>query len=172
MLNYPDKIVIELPGEHHGETTPISVMDFFLQEMETDHLVPENPLYAKVFHEFQDKWGSPGINVQSMLTNSQDSEISHLAVGLLTPGYQISKIHEKGGAYVRSEDQVIKVLAPEVLASYRSKKVKQMISLIDDQIRNLQGTEDDGLITGLLEDRRQLEELRKAYSKELRRIII
>ena len=47
-----------------------------------------------------------------------------------------------------------------------------MISVIDEQIHALQGTEDDGLITGLLEDRRQLEELRKAYSKELRRIII
>jgi len=172
MLNYPAKIVIELPGGHRDEVITISVMDFFLQEMETDHLVPENPLYAKIFHEFQDKWGTPGVNIQTMLTNSQDPEISHLAVDLLTPGYQISKIHEKGGAYVRSEDQIIKILAPEVLASYRSKKVKQMISVIDDQIHTLQGTDDDNLITGLLGDRRQLEELRKAYSKELRRIII
>ncbi|MFA6127531.1 MAG: DNA primase [Bacteroidales bacterium] len=172
MLNYPNKIVIELPGEHRDEVIPISVMDFFLQEMETDHLVPENPLYAKIFHEFQDKWGTPDLNIQTMLTNSQDPEISHLAVDLLTPGHQISKIHEKGGAYVRSEDQIIRVLAPEILASYRSKKVKQMISAIDDQIHALQGTDDDSLITGLLEDRRQLEELRKAYSKELRRIII
>lgn len=172
MLNYPDKIVIELPGEHRDETTPISVMDFFLQEMETDNLVPENPLYAKIFHEFQEKWGTPGVNIQTMLTNSQDPEISHLAVDMLTPGYQISKIHEKGGAYVRSEDQIIRQLAPEILASYRSKKVKQMISIIDGQIHAIQGTEDDVLITGLLEDRRQLEELRKAYSKELRRIII
>ncbi len=172
MLNYPDKIVIELPGQHKDETIPVSVMDFFLQEMETDNLVPENPLYAKIFHEFQERWGTPGLNIQTMLTNSQDPEISHLAVDLLTPGHQISKIHEKGGAYVRSEDQIIKQLAPEILASYRSKKVKQMISVIDEQIHALQGTEDDGLITGLLEDRRQLEELRKAYSKELRRIII
>lgn len=172
MLNYPDKIVIELPGEHHGEDIPITVMDFFLQEMETDHLVPGNPLYAKIFREFQDKWGTPGVNIQTLLTNSQDPEISRLAVDLLTPGHQISKIHEKGGAYVRSEDQIIKVLAPEILASYRSKKVKQMIGVIDDQIHALQGTEDDHLITGLLEDRRQLEELRKAYSRELRRIII
>jgi DNA primase len=172
MLNYPDKIVIELPGEHRGDPVPITVMDFFLQEMETDNLVPENPLYAKIFHEFQDKWGCPGVNIQTMLTNSQDLEISRLAVDLLTPGHQISKIHEKGGAYVRSEDQIIRILAPEILASYRSKKVKQMISVIDDQIHSLQGTEDDNLITGLLEDRRQLEELRKAYSKELRRIII
>jgi DNA primase len=172
MLNYPDKIVIELPGEHRDEVTPITVMDFFLQEMETDHLVPENPLYARVFHEFQEKWGTPGINIQMMLTNSQDPEVSRLAVDLLTPGHQISKIHEKGGAYVRSEDQIIRILAPEVLASYRSKKVKKMISAIDDQIHTLQGTADDNLITGLLEDRRQLEELRKAYSKELRRIII
>ncbi|MFH0762259.1 MAG: DNA primase [Bacteroidota bacterium] len=172
MLNYPDKIVIELPGEHRGETTPISVMDFFLQEMETDNLVPENPLYAKIFREFQDKWGRPGVNIQTMLTNNQDPEISQLAVDLLTPGHQISKIHEKGGAYVRSEDQIIKQLAPEILASYRSKKVKQMITVIEDQIHTLQGTENDNLITGLQEDVRQLEELRKAYSKELRRIII
>jgi DNA primase len=172
MLNYPDKIVIELPGEHKDEVIPVTVMDFFLQEMETDNLVPENPLYARVFKEFQEKWGAPGVNIQTMLTNSQDPEISHLAVDLLTPGYQISKIHEKGGAYVRSEDQIIKILAPEILASYRSKKVKQMISVIDDQIHGYQGTDDDVLITGLLEDRRQLEELRKAYSKELRRIII
>jgi len=172
MLNYPDKIVIELPGEHRDEVIPISVMDFFLQEMETDHLVPENPLYAKIFSEFQSKWGVPGLNIQTMLTNSQDPEISHLAVDLLTPGHQISKIHEKGGAYVRSEDQIIKQLAPEILASFRSKKVKQMITVIDEQIHSLQGTPDDNLITGLLEERRQLEELRKAYSKELRRIII
>lgn len=172
MLNYPDKIVIELPGGPRGEPMPIRVMDFFLQEMETDHLVPENPLYAKIFHEFQEKWGTPGVNIQTMLTNSQDPEISHLAVDLLTPGHQISKIHEKGGAYVRSEDQIIRILAPEILASYRSKKVKQMISVIDDQIRELQGTDDYVQITGLLEDRRQLEELRKAYSRELRRIII
>jgi DNA primase len=172
MLNYPDKIVIELPGEHQGEFTTITVMDFFLQEMETDNLVPGNPLYLKIFREFQDKWGRPGVNIQTMLTNSQDPEISHLAVDLLTPGHQISKIHEKGGAYVRSEDQIIKILAPEILASYRSKKVKQMIGVIDDQIRTLQGTGDDSQITALLEDRRQLEELRKAYSRELRRIII
>lgn len=171
MLNYPDKIVIELPGEHRGEAIPISVMDFFLQEMETDKLVPENPLYARIFREFQDKWGKPGVNIQTMLTNSQDPEISQLAVDLLTPGHQISKIFAKRGAYVQSEDQIIKIQAPEVLASYRSKKVKQMISVIDDQIHTLQGTEDDNLITGLLEDRRQLEELRKTYSNELRRLI-
>ena len=70
MLNYPDKIVIELPGEHRGEMIPIKVMDFFLQEMETDNLVPENPLYAKIFREFQDRWGTPGLNIQTMLTNS------------------------------------------------------------------------------------------------------
>jgi hypothetical protein len=64
------------------------------------------------------------------------------------------------------------VLAPEILASYRSKKVKQMISVIDNQIHALQGNDEADQITGLLEERRQLEELRKAYSRELRRIII
>ena len=172
MLNYPDKIVLELPGEHRDETIPITVMDFFLQEMETDNLVPENGLYLRLFNLFQENRGLPAASLQAMMTNSQDPEISRLAVDLLTPGHQISRIHEKGGAYIRSEDQIIRVMAPEVLASYRSKKLKQMIAVIDEQIRAVQGTDDDGLITGLLEERRQLEELRKTYSRELRRIII
>jgi DNA primase len=172
MLNYPNTVVIDLPGQHAGESTRITVMDFFLQEMETDGLLPVNPLYLKVFREFQEKWGQEGVNIQTLLVNSQDPEISRLAVDLLTPGHQISKIHEKGGAYVRSEEAIIEILSREVLASYRSKKVKQMISGIDEQIRALQGTDDFAPITGLLEERRQLEELRKAYSRELRRIII
>ncbi|HBB91250.1 MAG: DNA primase [Bacteroidetes bacterium GWF2_49_14] len=172
MLNYSDKKVYDLAGEKRGELVPVSVGEFFLQEMETDGLIPENPLYAKVFREFQSIWGREDIRLQTYFTNHQDPEISQLAVDLLTPGHQISKIHEKGGAYVRTEEQMLKDIAPETLSSYRSKKVKQMIAEIDEQIRVIQGSEDDHLIGELLENRRQLEELRKAFSRELRRLII
>ena len=173
MINYPDKKVYELAGEKRGETHTVTVAEFFLQEMETDNLVPENPLYAKMFREFQSVWGREGVNLQSFFINHPDPEISRLAVDLLTPGHQISKIHERSGAFVRTEEQMLKEIAPETLASYRSKKVKQMISALDEQIRDLQGSEDEEhLITGLLEERRHYEELRKTFSRELRRIII
>lgn len=172
MLNYPDKKVYDLAGEKHGDTVPVSVAGFFLQEMETDGLMPGNPLYAKMFREFQSVWGREGINLQTWFINHPDPDISKLAVDLLTPGHQISKIHERSGAYVRTEEQMLKDIAPETLASYRSKKVKQMISVIDEQIREIQGTGEDHLITELLESRRQLEDLRKAFSRELRRVII
>lgn len=172
MLNYSDKVILELPGERRGDLIPVTVADFFLQELETDNLVPENPDYAAVFREFQRHWGHEGFKVQSHFINHPDPLISSLAADLLSPGHQISRIHEKGGAYVRTEEQLLKEIVPETLASFRSKKVKQMISGIDEQIRTIQGTEDDFLIAGLLEERRQLDELRKAFSKELRRIII
>jgi DNA primase len=172
MINYPDKKVYDLQGEKRNEQLVITVGDFFLQEMETDGLIPENPLYAKMFREFQAIWGQPGIQIQNYFINHADPEITRLAVDLLAPGHQISKIHEKGGAYVRTEEQLLKDIAPETLSSYRSKKVKQMIAEIDEQIRTIQGTSDDYLISELLENRRQLEELRKAFSRELRRLII
>ncbi|MCK9324425.1 MAG: DNA primase [Bacteroidales bacterium] len=172
MLNYPLITILELPGEHKGETLPINVAGFFLQEMESDNLIPENPLYQIIFHEIQSLWGNSGFNIQSHFINHPDPSISKLAVDLLTPGYQISKIHEKAGAYVRSEEQLLREIVPETLASYRSKKVKKMISEIDEQIKDLQGAEDITQISSLLEERRKLDELRKAFSKELRRIII
>ncbi|MFO7616397.1 MAG: DNA primase [Bacteroidales bacterium] len=172
MLNYPTIIIHELPGEHKGETIPVNVAGFFLQEMESDNLTPENPLYLNVFREIQKLWGTEKFNIQNHFINHPDPEISKLAVDMLTPGHQISKIHEKAGAYVRSEEQLLREIVPETLASYRSKKVKQMIAEIDEQIREVQGTDEDALISSLLEERRQLDELRKAFSKELRRIII
>jgi DNA primase len=172
MINYPDKKVYDLAGEKHGEIVPVSVGEFFLQEMETDGLVPENPLYSKMFREFQLVWGREGINIQTWFINHHDPDISRLAVDLLTPGHQISKIHERNGAYVRTEEQMLKIIAPKTLASYRVKKVKQMISVINEQIHQIQGTEEDHLIPELLESKRQLEELRKAFSRELGRVVI
>jgi DNA primase len=172
LLNYPDKVILELPGERRGDIIAVTVADFLLQEMETDNLMPENPEYAAVFREFQLHWGQPGFQVQTYFINHPDPGISSLAADLFTPGHQISRIHEKGGAYVRTEEQLLKEIVPETLASFRSKKVKQMISGIDERIRTIQGTDNDFLIPGLLEERRQLDELRKAFSKELRRIII
>lgn len=172
MINYGDIILYVMDGEKPGQKIDVSVMAFCLQEMEGDNLIPENELYLKIFREFQKNWGKEDFNIQSFFVNHQDAEIRQLAVDLLSQNHIISKIHEKGGAYVRSEDKLLREIVPETLGSLRSKRVKRMISDIDDQIKALQGTEDFESIRELLEQRRAWDDLRKNYSKELRRIII
>ena len=172
MLNYADVVLYEIEGEKRGEVIPVTVAAFFLQEMESDGLIPENELYASMFIEFQSVWGTPEFRASQYFVNHPDPKISQMAVDMLSTHYQISKIHEKAGAYVRSEEQLLKEIVPETLGSYRSKKVKRMIREIDEQIRGLQGSDEHLAILELLQDRRMLDDLRRAYSRELRRIII
>ncbi|MCD6331994.1 MAG: DNA primase [Bacteroidales bacterium] len=172
MLNYGEQILYVLEGKKPKEKIDVSVASFFLQEMEGDQLIPENEPYRKMFIEFQKNWGREDFHIQSFFINHQDPEISRMAVDLLSPTYQISRIHARGGAYVRVENQMLKEIIPETLGSLRSKKVKRMIKAIDDQIHTLQGSDEYQSIMELLEQRRTLEELRKKYSAELRRIII
>lgn len=172
MINYGDHQLYEIPGEKPGETIPVTVAGFCLQEMEQDNLIPENALYRLIFTEFQEHWNKPGFRIQAHFVNHPNPEVSQLVVDLLSSGHQISKIHARGGAYVRTEESLLRDIVPETLGSLRSKRVKRMIREIDEQIHELQGTDEYDTILNLLEQRRKWDELRKNYSKELRRIIL
>ena len=108
---------------------------------------------------------------QTYFVNHPDFEISKLAVDLISPKHELSKIHEKQGAYIRTESSMLKEVVPETLISFRSRMVKQMIAEIDSQINGLQKEGNLQAITSLLEQRKQLDQLRKQLSRDLKRII-
>ncbi len=170
LLNYGELILYQT-DEAKGVLS-VTVAEFMLSEMDSDQIVPENPLYKKFFLEYQQKYGSEAFTAQTWFVNHPDPEISRLTVDLLSQNYQISRIHERGGAYVRSEDKLLREIIPETLGSLRSKQVKRIINDIDKQIQLLQGSDEYQAILTLLDERRKWDSLRKEYSKELRRIII
>lgn len=172
MLSYGNKVITEIQPTPKDDPIPITVIGFFLQEFESDPLDFQSPTYGKMFAEIQNNWGKEGFHYQNTLINHSDPEISQEAVNLLSPGYELSKIHHKGGAYIPTEESRLKDDVPESIISFRSRQVKRLIEDINKEIEKLQKEGDVEGIIALSQQLLNLAEFRKQLSKDLKRIIL
>ncbi len=171
MLIYGGEILYEKQDDPKDEPEPISVIKFFLDEFESDQLEFSHPTYKLIFAAFKEIWNIQGMNYQTYFVNHPDPEISHIAVDLISPQHELSKIHAKQGAYIRTERSLLQKAVPETLISFRTRMVKQLISELGEEIKNCQQNDDTEGMIKLLEQRRQLDQLRKELSEDLKRIM-
>ncbi len=171
MLLYGDKVFYELQPSPKDTPIPVKVCGFFLEEFENDQLEFSHPVYKLMFSEFQKIWENPDLDCQSYFINHTNPDISRIAIDMIQPAHELSKIHSKQGAYIRTEASMLKKVVPETLISFRSRMVKQLIRDIDQDIKMCQKSGDMDNILTLLEQRKHLDQLRKQLSKDLKRII-
>ena len=171
MILYGEEPLYEKQDSPEDEPEIISVGKFFLNEFETDHLEFSHPGYKLIFSSFKEIWDMPELNYQTYFVNHPDPEISRIAVDMLSPQHELSKIHAKQGAYIRTERSMLTEVVPETLISFRTRMVKQLIKEIDQEIKACQKNSDLDSIIPLLKKRRQLDQLRKELSEDLKRII-
>ena len=167
-----DRVITEVQPTPKDDPIKVTVIDFILQEFESDPMDFHVSVYKKVFGIIREKWNQPGFHFQNTFINHEDPEISSLAVDIFSPGYELSKIHEKGGAYIRTESSMLKEVVPESIISFRSRQVKRLVAEIDEEIERLQKAGDIDGIMELLKQKKNLDELRKQISQDLNRIIL
>jgi len=171
ILLFGDEILYESQVSPKDDPTPVRVSEFFLSEFENDNLEFSHPVYKRIFSEFKKIWDKKDINHQTFFINHPDPAISSIAIDLISPSHELSRIHAKQGAYIRTEASMLKKVVPETLISFRTRMVKQLIGDIDQEIKSCQKKGDMDSILPLLEKRKQLNQLRKQLSKDLKRII-
>ena len=172
MLIYGDEVLTEVQANPKADPVPLTVIGFFMQEFESDPLDFQSDIYSKMFAMVQENWGKDTFHHQNFFTNHLDPAISQEAANLLSPGYELSKIHQKGGAYIQTEESMLKEVVPEYINAFRSRQVKRIVAEIDEEIGRLQkeGSLDEVMM--LLEQKKNLDEFRKQISKDLKRIIL
>lgn len=125
LLRYGNLELFSIPvGEE--EEKPVSVAEFIINEITTDDLHLQNPVYKQMYEEIQYVLANDDPIEEKYFIQHQDANISKVAVEMLTPGYSLSKIWQKNENFVETEDMVLKKMVPEVINSYKEKKVRNM----------------------------------------------
>lgn len=172
MMTFGNEVITEIQSSPKEDPVPVTVIGFFLQEFESDPLDFQSDIYGKMFDVVQKNWGKEGFHFQNSLINHSDPAISHEAVNLLSVGYELSKIHQKGGAYIQTEESKLKEDVPESIIAFRSRQVKRLVADIEKEIERLQKEGDIVGITSLSQQLMNLAEFRKQLSVDLKRIIL
>jgi DNA primase len=150
LLHHAEKVLyVEESEDKYTEPRDVLVAEVIISEILNDDLEFENLVYKKIFQIYLESLNKGKVLDSKVFTNHSDPEISSLAADLLSDPYVLSKIFEKGGAHIRTEEMVLKNLVPETIVTYKRKilevaqkdaaeKLKDSQNLSVEESNNLQ----------------------------------
>lgn len=142
LLQYGNERLFEIQDEHAGMEY-ISVAEYIVNEILNDELEFKNLLYRKIFEEVNEMIQRGEVIDIRYFVNHEDTDINQLAVDLLSSPYTLSKVHRRKGAMVETEDMLLKKNIPKALTEYKRKILETAQREKEQQIREVQGTEND-----------------------------
>jgi len=134
LLKHCNTVIFEEEGENPNEMIEIKVSEYMIEELENDDLVPENPLFQKIFYEVKDNLGNGQFDPWKHFIYHPDGEVSQLATDLLSEKFIESKRWTKAGAYTEKEEEILDYLVPRIIYEYKLRRVKLMMEEIEKAI--------------------------------------
>ncbi|MDA3954619.1 MAG: DNA primase [Bacteroidales bacterium] len=140
LLLYSDKVLYTYQEDKYDEPRDVTVAEYTIGEILNDDLEFKNLVYKQIFQEYLNVVNSGESLDNKHFIYHQDPKISKLAADLLSSSYTLSKIFEKGGAHVATEDMKIKQMVPETIIAYKRKileiaqsDAKEKLKEVDDK---------------------------------------
>lgn len=156
-----------------GETNNPSVLSYVINEINNDELEFSHPVYRLIFNEMQVIYANGAKFDEQQFTRHPNNEICSVVAGLLTSNYKLSIIWKKNEVLPQTEDMILKLIVPEQVMAFKSKKVLELIKDTQEEISKAQQKEDMESILLLQQKMIVLNELKMRLSKKLgERIII
>lgn len=150
------------------EDTPI-ISKYIVDEIKADELEFQHPVYRKIYEIVAD-WVERKMKIETnFFIMHEDSEISSATVDMMTEGYdeQMSKVWSKAEVKLETEEMKLKDIVPELVLSFKNRKLMVMLKDTQDEIRTAQESNDMESITLLIQKIQILNELKRNISKKL-----
>jgi len=149
------------------------VEEYLVKEIERDELEFNHPVYGKIFQEFQHFVNSSQLIDSKYFINHPETDISRTTADLISQKYELSKRFKKREVFLETEDMKLKTIVPEIILTYKSKRINLIVKQLQSQLLQLQK---EGQADAFLELQQRLillNNLKRELSKSLRdRIII
>jgi DNA primase len=150
-----------------------SALSYIIEEIESDELEFQHPLYKRIFEEASRIVHSGEKFDTQYFTHHQDTDVCRTAVDLTTENYELSSIWRKNEVLAQTEDMKLKEIIPELIMAFKNKKVIDLIKETQESIVVAQKNKDAENLALLQQKFIVLNNLKKNFSKKLGdRIII
>ena len=139
LLHYADKTLYTYQEDKYDEPRSVSVAEYTIGEILNDDLEFKNLIYKQIFQEYLDT-----VNTEKTLDSKHfiyhtNPQISKLAADLLSSSYTLSKIFEKGGLHIETEEMKLKRIVPETIIAYKRKILEIAQQEAAEKLKDTQG---------------------------------
>lgn len=173
MVQYGPMAVTHAQMNEQGEMEEVetSIAELVCHELDIDELIFEHPTYAKIHQIIADSLAENTLLKSSYFKRSNDQDIVQFVTDIELKQHEIS--HNwitKHNIYTNTEQDKLKQAVIGSIYGFKVSKVEKRIREIQDELAN-PDMDNDTLMT-ILSEQVALENVKKAISKKLGRIII
>ncbi len=167
LLRYQNTVIFEREGDNPHEMYEVKVGEYMIEELENDDLIPENPLFQKIFYQVKENLDNEQFDSEKHFLFNEDAAVSRLATDLLSEKFTESKRWSKAGAFIEREEEIIDYLVPRIIYEYKLRKVKILLGEIE---KNIDKAADDNNFDLVIEEQSKymnLKQVEKFLSEKL-----
>lgn len=167
-----NKLTEDVPEE--SSTPSPRVIDYIKFDLERDGLWFKQPTYAQILNEATERSNDSNFDPSRYFLAHPNQEISKIAANLISDRYQLSKVHIKQyGENAKQEDtplaeenQLVKNV-PRVLTELKNAYILDHLKEIKEQMEQKQKEGNWDAAIELMQQIKELENIRKALAKAL-----
>ena len=165
IVRYGEKIMCNATNEE-GQETPISVIEYVINDLKQDELSFHNPLHRQILTEAATHIHDAGFTAERYFLAHPETTISKLSAELISNRYQLSKYHSKSQKIVTDEERLYE-LVPALMINFKyaivSEELKHMMSALQDPaVAN-----DEEKCNAIMKRSREMREVQSIMAKRL-----
>jgi DNA primase len=166
LLNFGNSY-LTIINKKNDKEEEINVAQYIVAEIESDELQFIHPVYKMIYEDIKQHIISESPLTDRYFIHHVNETISRVAIELMTPTYDLSKIWARHDNYVETEDMKLKEIVPETVKAFKNKKVLDMIKETQKLLKEAQANNDTDNISILQQKFILLNDLKKKLSKDL-----
>ncbi len=138
LLHYAPNELYSINDDKYNEPRIITVAEYIINEILNDELEFKNLIYKQIFEEYLSAINKGEMPKKKQFIYHENPEINTLTADLLSSSYTLSKIFKKGGAFIETEDMILKKVVPETIIAYKRKILEMAQKEISEKIKEAQ----------------------------------
>ena len=167
MLNYGNYGLFMEKDENSGDEKEISVIQYVIDELKTDDIELTNPLFKEIFNEYIKSVEEQSYLDERFFIHHTKDKIAKLSADLLSTSYHLSKIWQKHDTLIETEEMKLKEIVPETVIAFKNKKILELLTQLEKDIKKAQENKDVEQITDLQQRVMALNSIKKTLAKSL-----
>lgn len=134
VVRYGEKVMC-IVNDAQGNEVPMTVIEYIMNDLQTDGLAFHNPLHRQILAEAAAHMNDEGFVAERYFLNHPNPDISKLSVNLINVRYQLSKYHSKLQKIVTDEERLYE-LVPLLMINFKyaivTEELKHMLTALQD----------------------------------------
>ena len=170
VVRYGERVLYDYVDEETKERIVMRVAEFIRDDLERDDLSFYTPIFKQMLDEAANRCGEETFIAHRYFLSHPDPLVSLVAANLMSEKYQLSKYHFKFREVEQEEDKLDQLVVRDLFA-FKEAYIMRQLKEKQEQLKQLSSADPEQIMT-VMKEIAQLNEIKKALSKELGERII